>query len=60
MTLGMKQGNFTSLPTNKSEQLVKNCYMTVNSNPPASQKLRKKPSVSKYFSFLACVIDTGD
>jgi hypothetical protein len=47
------------LPTPESDHYVKNHYMSVNSNPTASQKKITKSS-SKYFSFITGVIDTGD
>jgi hypothetical protein len=34
--------------------------MSVNRNPTSSQKNIKKLPVSKYFSFIAGVVDTGD
>jgi hypothetical protein len=34
--------------------------MNVNSNPTASQQNKKKLPVSKFFPFIAGVVDTGD
>jgi hypothetical protein len=48
------------LPTLQSEYKVKNPDMSVNSNPTASQLNTKKLPVSKFFSFIAGVIDTGE
>ncbi len=33
--------------------------MNVNSNPTVSQQYTKKRTVSKFFSFIVCVVDTG-
>jgi hypothetical protein len=46
------------LPQN--EQIVKSHYMSVNSNPTASQQNKKKLPVSKFFQFFAGAVDTGD
>jgi hypothetical protein len=51
----------TSIPTPQSEHLVKNHYISVNSNSTASPKNMKKLPVSIYFSFIAGIVDdTGD
>ncbi len=49
-----------SLPTPESKHYVNNQYMSVNSNPTASQKNMKKLPFSTKFSFIADVFDTGN
>jgi hypothetical protein len=47
------------LPYNQSEHQVKN-QVSVNSNPTAPQQNIKKLPVSKFFSIIVNVVDTGD
>jgi hypothetical protein len=42
------------------EHLVKNYFMSVNSNPKESQKNMKKLPAAKFFSIISSVVDTGD
>jgi hypothetical protein len=37
-----------------------NHYVTVNSNPTTSQQIMNKFPVSKFFSFIASVVEIGD
>jgi hypothetical protein len=57
----MKQLQYQRAYISKGTLSKKSLYtVSAKGNPAASQQYEKKLSVSKTFSFIACVVDTCD